>query len=94
MLALLPAVQCLVAQSCPSLYDLMYYSPPGSSVHGDSPGKNNGVGFHALLQGISPTQGSNPVSRIAGEFFKVWASKEGHMVVNAVWRLQYKSPDF
>ena len=26
----------------------------------DSPGKNTGVGCHALLQGISPTQGSNP----------------------------------
>ena len=26
----------------------------------DSPGKNTGVGFHFLLQGISPTQGSNP----------------------------------
>ena len=26
----------------------------------DSPGKNTGVGFHALLQGIFPTQGSNP----------------------------------
>jgi len=25
----------------------------------DSPGKNTGVGFHALLQGIFPTQGSN-----------------------------------
>ena len=35
-------------------------SPPGSSVHGDSPGKNTGVGCHALLQGIFPTQGSNP----------------------------------
>ena len=34
-------------------------SPPGSSVHGDSPGKNPGVGCHALLQGIFPTQGSN-----------------------------------
>ena len=34
-------------------------SPPGSSVHGDSPGKNTGVGHHALLptQGIFPTQG-------------------------------------
>ena len=28
--------------------------------HGDSPGKNTGVGCHALLQGIIPTQGSNP----------------------------------
>ena len=35
-------------------------SPPGSSVHGDSPGKDTGVGCHALLQGIFPTQGSNP----------------------------------
>ena len=26
----------------------------------DSPGKNPGVGCHALLQGIFPTQGSNP----------------------------------
>ena len=35
-------------------------SPPGSSVHGDSPGKNTGVGCHVLLQGIFPTQGLNP----------------------------------
>ena len=35
-------------------------SLPGSSVHGDSPGKNTGVGCLALLQGIFPTQGSNP----------------------------------
>ena len=33
-------------------------SPPGSSVHGDSPSKNTGVGCHALLQ-ILPTPGSN-----------------------------------
>ena len=35
-------------------------SPPGSSVHGDPPGKNTEVGCHALLQGIFSTQGSNP----------------------------------
>ena len=33
---------------------------PGSSVYGDSPGQNTGVGCHALLQGLFPTQGSNP----------------------------------
>ena len=32
-------------------------SPPGFSVHGDSPGKNTGVGCHALLQGIFLTPG-------------------------------------
>ena len=49
-----------VAQSCPTLCDPRDCSPPGSSVHGDSPAKNTGVGCHALLQGIFPTQGSNP----------------------------------
>ena len=53
-------VLCLVTQSCPTLYNPMDYSPPGFSVHGDSPGKNTGVGCHACLQGIFPTQGLNP----------------------------------
>ena len=34
-------------------------SPPGSSVHGDSPGKSTGVGCHLLLRGIFLTHGSN-----------------------------------
>ena len=38
----------------------MNCSPQGSSVHGDSPGKNTEVGCHFLLQGIFPTQGLNP----------------------------------
>ena len=50
----------LVAQSCPTLCHPMDCSPPSSPVHGDSPGKNTGVDCHALLQGIFPTQGSNP----------------------------------
>ena len=51
---------CLVAQWCPTLGDPMDCSLPGSSVHRDSPDKNTRVGCHALLQGIFPTQGSNP----------------------------------
>ena len=54
------AVLCLVAQSCMTLGDPMVYSPPGSSVHGDSAGKNPRVGCHALFQGIFPTQGLKP----------------------------------
>ena len=42
-----------------ALCDPMDCSPAGSSVHGDSPGKNTGVGCHFLLQGIFLTQGSN-----------------------------------
>ena len=41
------AVLCLVAQSCLTLCDPVDCSPPGSSVQGDSPGKNTGVGCHA-----------------------------------------------
>ena len=47
-------------QSCLTLCNPMDCSPPGSSIHGDSPGKNTGVGCHSLLQGIFPTQGLNP----------------------------------
>ena len=50
-------VRCLVAQSDPTLCDCVDCSPPGSSVHGDSPGNNTGVGCHALIQGILLTQG-------------------------------------
>ena len=49
------------------------YSPPASSVHWDSPGKNIGVGCHALLQGIFQSQGIKPVSfmssALASNFF-------------------------
>ena len=50
---------CLVSQSCLTLCNPVDCSLPGSSVHGDSPGKNTVVGCLALLQGIFPTQGSN-----------------------------------
>ena len=39
-------------QSCPTLCNPMDCSPPGSSVHGDSPGKKTGVSCHVPLQGI------------------------------------------
>ena len=54
------AVLCLVTLLCLTLCDAMHCSPPGSSVPGNSPGKNIGVGCHALLQGIFTIQGSNP----------------------------------
>ena len=47
-------------QSCLTLCDPVDCSPPGSSVHGDSLGKDTAGGCHVLLQGIFPTQGLNP----------------------------------
>jgi len=51
---------CLVTQSCLTSCNPMDYSHSGFSVHGDFPGKNTGVGYHAVLQRIFPAQGSNP----------------------------------
>ena len=52
---------CVLSHSVMSdFFDPINCSPPCSSVHGDSPGKNTGVGFHAHLQSIFPTQGLNP----------------------------------
>ena len=47
-------------QPCLSFCDPEDCIPPGSPVHEESPGKNTGVGCHALLQGIFPNQRSNP----------------------------------
>ena len=54
-------IKCVVVLSHVWLFATpMDCSSPGSSVHRDSPGRNTGVGCHALLQGIFPTQESNP----------------------------------
>ena len=56
-------------------------SPPGPSVHEDSPGKNTGVGCHALLQGTFPTQGSNsglPQCR----WILYWLSNQGSPIIH------------
>ena len=55
-----PWMLCLVAQSCLTLWTVWPMDPLSSSVQMDSPGKNTGVGCHALLQRIFWTQGSNP----------------------------------
>ena len=60
-------------QLCPTLCDPVDCSPPGSSVHGDSPDKNTGMGGHALFQGNLPDPGIKPASlaspALAGGFF-------------------------
>ena len=67
----------VLSQSCLTLCDPMDCSPPGFSVHGDSPGKNTGVGCHALLQGEQPRD-QTQVSCIVGGFFTVCATREAH----------------
>ena len=45
----------------------------------NSPGKNVGVGCHALLQGVFPTQAA-----LKGEMTALWGSKETHRVFPSV----------
>ena len=52
---------CLVTQLCLTPCDRMDHSPPGSSLHGDSPDKRTGMGCHALLQDV-PNPGIKPRS--------------------------------
>ena len=76
---------CLVAQSCPTLCDRMDCSLPGSTVYGDSPGKNAGVGYHAAIPssgGIPQPRDRTQVSCIAGGFFTVWATREAQQFNN------------
>ena len=50
----------MCSHSCSTLCDPVDCSPTSLLCPWDSPGKNTGGGRHALLQGIFPTQGSNP----------------------------------
>ena len=81
------ATLCLVTQLCPTLCDPMDCSPPGSPLHGDSPGKTTGVGCHALLQWIFPTQGLNPDLLHCRWLFTIWATKNTEPKNTAVGRL-------
>ena len=74
-LYLMGSLLCLFAHSCLTLHDPMVCSLPGSSVHGDSPGKNTREGCHVLLQGIFPTQGLNPGLQHCKQI-TIWATRE------------------
>ena len=61
--------ECMCAQSCPTLCDLMDYSPPGSSVHG--------ISQAGILEwvAISFSRDRTQVSSTAGKFFTIWATR-------------------
>ena len=74
-------VHVKLLQSCLTLCNAMVCSPPRLLYPWDSPGKNTGVGCHALLQGIFPTQGLtlhllSPT--LAGEFFTSSTTWKAH----------------
>ena len=82
---------CMHAQSlqlCPTLCDTMDYKSARLLSPWDSPGKNTGMGCHALLQGIFLTQGSNPSPLHYREILHLWDTGEACLEVC----LQPKTP--
>ena len=63
-----------VAQLCLTLCDPMDYSPPGSSVHGASPGKILEWVTISSSRGSSQSRDRTQASRIAGRFLTSWAT--------------------
>ena len=62
---------CVVAQLCPALRGPMDYSLPGSSVPGDSSGKNSEWVGMPSSRGSSQPRDRIQISHITGGFFTV-----------------------
>ena len=69
---------CLVSESGPAPCNPKDCSPPGSSVHGDSPGRNTGGGGIARpsSRGSSRLRDQTQCSHIARGSFTGWATRE------------------
>ena len=70
---------CSVVQSYPTLCNPVDCNPPGFSVCGASPGKNTGVVWKISSRGSSQARNGTSVSRIAGGFSTIWATRERDM---------------
>ena len=69
-----------VTQFCPTHYEPRYCSPPGSSVHGISQARILEWAAIPFSRRSSWPRDWTQVSRIAGRFFTVWATREAHSV--------------
>ena len=75
-----------VAQSCPTLCDHIGCNLPGCSIQGVFQARVLEWVCHFLLQGIFPTQGSNPGLPHCSRLFTVWATREAP----SLWRILNK----
>ena len=75
--SVLPPLQCvLVAQSCPTLCNPMYCSPPGSSIPGIFQARIPEWVAISFSRGSSWPRDQTQISHIADRFFTLWATKE------------------
>ena len=83
-------VVMLVTQLCPTLYDPIDSSPPGSSVHGLLQARILEWVSLSLLQGIFLTQGSNPSPSNCRQILYCLSHQEAHiphayLKINSIW---------
>ena len=71
--------------SCVWLFATLQTVACQAPLYGDSPGKNTGVGCHALLQGIFLMQGLNLGLLHCMQILFCWATGEGKPVLLAWW---------
>ena len=74
-----PCVCVLVAQSCPTLCDLMDYRPPGSSVHGISQARILEWDAISFSRESSRPRDQTQVSCIVGGRFTLWATRKAQI---------------
>ena len=67
---------CVCARLCPTLWDPMDCSPPGSSVHGILQARILEWAAISFSRGSPQPRDWSQVSRNAGIFFTVWATRE------------------
>ena len=76
----------LVAKLCPTLFDLMDCSPPGSSVHGILQARTLEWAAVSRSRGSSQPRNQTRVSCI-GKFYQ-WATREAHLCLY-MYRIRY-----
>ena len=79
-------------QSCPTLCDPRYCSPPGSSVHGILQARILKWVAIPFSRGSSWPMDWTRVSCIAGRFFTIWATKEAALLVTFTTNIFYHNP--
>ena len=67
---------CVSRSVCPTLCNPLNCSPPDSSVHGISSGKNTVLCSVPFSRGLSQPRDQTQVFCITGRFFTIWANKE------------------
>ena len=78
----------LVSQSCPVFFDRMDYSPPSSSVHEILQARILEWVAIPFSRGSSRARDWTQVSRIAGRFFTVWATREAQNIISYMINLK------